>query len=87
MSSAINQFHKFHDYLKNLAELQVEISRAVLPQPTSSSVIATETINTTNARREYLLKQSQVIFKTISEFNFVDGSDRNIPASALDQNV
>lgn len=56
MGSAINQFHKFHDYLKHLAQLQVEISRAVLPQPTSSSVIAIETVNTTNARREYLLK-------------------------------
>jgi hypothetical protein len=51
-------------------------------------VVPSETINTTNARREYLLKQSQVIFKTISDFNFVDEEDSgNILTMTSEQNV
>lgn len=55
--------------LKNLALLQVEIARVLLPNKTSSSFHqAQESVNMKINRREFLLKQTLTLSKWVCDF-------------------
>ncbi len=68
LNQAMHVIQNLHKKLAHVSMVQVEISRALVPNNNSSSIIAIETAQQKQATREYLLKQCKIVHNWILDF-------------------